>query len=841
MAGTTYRVRRVLTLALIGVICATSLIPAATSADTNLIVGGPAVIAYANGDQVRLRQDMGYESAVLANYSEGTWVDVQDGPFTDSEGNYWYQVTVGDPADGGLTGYIVADYLALESGVSLDSVAAVEQAPEPVAETQSEATAPATGVVIGIAWVAGTNGDGVRCRTGADATAPVVTVVPEGSVLEITGVLIEGWQPVNCAGNGGFVSGQFVSYQDPAAAPAPVAEEQAPAQDESGDTPELADAPVKTDDQNATEEETVSEEPVDTGSTDVADAPVVAGTVTGKMVVAGTNGDGVRCRARAGYDGNVVTVLPEGVSVDLNGAAQGDWQPVFCGGTSGFVFAKFLGTVDETSDNMETSGDDAEVMVAELAVGGPTATAVVSGTNGDGVRCRNSGSYSGATIGVLSEGTTVTLRGDASGDWMPVTCLGQNGFVAKMYLSVSGTAAVPTSATTVEASSIGTAVVTSSGGLNCRSAASMTATVLTVLGNGSTVNLRSGSTTGWQAVICGGQNGFAASRYLSASSEANTDTSTGSTDAAASGYTAGASLKVSGTGGGGLRMRSAASYNGSVLSVIGEGVNVTVRSGSAGEWVAVSYNGANGFVHKDFVTASTGSTSSSGSGTTTNPGSTGSTSTALANGDHARVLSALNLRYSASQTAGVAAVAPSGTVVLITGSASNGYYPIDWDGLKGFMYGDYLTETTQAVSERGGSAASPETSPGGTQSGSASGNTIVNYAMRYLGYPYVWAAAGPSAFDCSGFIYWVVTNSTGKSIGRVLTTQISAGAAVSRNALLPGDLVFFQNTYQPGLSHGGIYIGNNQFIHSSNPSTGVMISDLSSSYYASRWLGAVRL
>ena len=131
--------------------------------------------------------------------------------------------------------------------------------------------------------------------------------------------------------------------------------------------------------------------------------------------------------------------------------------------------------------------------------------------------------------------------------------------------------------------------------------------------------------------------------------------------------------------------------------------------------------------------------------------------------------------------------------------------------------------------------------PGGTQSGSGAGNSLVSYAMRYLGYPYVWATAGPSSFDCSGFINWVVKNVMGRDIGRGLFTQVAAGSAVSRNSLQPGDLVFFQNTYQPGLSHGGIYIGNNQFIHASIPSTGVIISDLNASYYASRWYGAVRL
>ena len=84
-------------------------------------------------------------------------------------------------------------------------------------------------------------------------------------------------------------------------------------------------------------------------------------------------------------------------------------------------------------------------------------------------------------------------------------------------------------------------------------------------------------------------------------------------------------------------------------------------------------------------------------------------------------------------------------------------------------------------------------------------------------------------------------NVLGKNIGAGLFTQVAAGTPVSRNSLQPGDLVFFQNTYTWGLSHVGIYIGNDQFIHAENASTGVKISSLSSQYYASRWYGAVRL
>jgi N-acetylmuramoyl-L-alanine amidase len=795
------------------VFCATSLIPTVTSADTNLVIGGQAVIAYANGDQVRLRQDMGYESSVVAMYDEGTWVTVLDGPFTDGEGSYWYQVSIGDVNAGGQSGYIVADFLALEGGVSLDTVAAVEEEAE---DPPAEASAPAASAVIGIAYVAGTNGDGVRCRSGASSSSPVVTVLPEGTAIELTGAPVDIWQPINCAGSGGYVSLEFVSYEAPGAVdPAPeVPLTEEPATEEPATEEPAADEPV--------EEEA---------------PPATDGTVTGSLVVTGTNGDGVRCRAKAGYDGNVVTVLAEGTSVDLAGAVQGEWQPVFCAGVNGYVYATFLGAAPAEDSGDDTAAETSAVTTADVAVGGPSGMGMISGTNGDGVRCRSSASYSASTITVLAEGVDVTLRGGVQGEWQPVVCGNQNGFVFALYVKASG--AITDTSTAVEVSataSTGTAKVVSTGGLNCRTAGSMTASVITVLTNGSTVNLRSGSTSGWQAVICAGQNGFASSSYLQIGSSGSDPGTMPPGSGSSAGYSVGAQLHVTNTGGGGLRLRSSAGYSGSVLAVIGENGGVTVRSGSTGDWVAVTYNGMNGYVHKDFVAAGAGSGTSN-----PNPNPNPSPTSSLSNGDHAKVSSSLNLRYEASYSAGIAAVAPAGTVVLITGGSSNGFYPVNWDGLKGYMHGDYLTETSDELSERGGSAEQPTTPPGGTQSGTGSGNSIVSYAMRYIGYPYVWATAGPSSFDCSGFNYWVVKNVLGRDIGRGLFTQVAAGRAVSRSALLPGDLVFFQNTYTTGLSHGGIYIGNNQFIHAENPSTGVKISDLNSQYYSSRWYGAVRL
>ncbi len=202
--------------------------------------------------------------------------------------------------------------------------------------------------------------------------------------------------------------------------------------------------------------------------------------------------------------------------------------------------------------------------------------------------------------------------------------------------------------------------------------------------------------------------------------------------------------------------------------------------------------------------------------------------------------SSLNLRYDASMSAGVAAIAPAGTVVEITGGLTNGFYGVNWDGLSGYMYGDYLSYTDAALSERGGSGNEGVAGPG-AGTGSGTGNTMASFALQYVGYPYVWATAGPASFDCSGFTYWVALNVLGIDIGRGLFTQVVAGTPVAYSDLQPGDLVFFQNTYTWGLSHSGIYIGNNQFVHAENETTGVKISDITSQYYSSRWYGAVRL
>jgi len=121
------------------------------------------------------------------------------------------------------------------------------------------------------------------------------------------------------------------------------------------------------------------------------------------------------------------------------------------------------------------------------------------------------------------------------------------------------------------------------------------------------------------------------------------------------------------------------------------------------------------------------------------------------------------------------------------------------------------------------------------------GQAIVDFALQFQGYPYVYAGNTPAGFDCSGFTQYVILNTLGIDIGHGVAEQTGYGAWVDWGAWQPGDLVYFAGTYRAGISHTGVYIGDGQFIHAENEGTGVVISSLYSDYYSGHYYGAYRL
>lgn len=116
---------------------------------------------------------------------------------------------------------------------------------------------------------------------------------------------------------------------------------------------------------------------------------------------------------------------------------------------------------------------------------------------------------------------------------------------------------------------------------------------------------------------------------------------------------------------------------------------------------------------------------------------------------------------------------------------------------------------------------------------------MIDFAKQYLGVPYVWAGRSPGGFDCSGFIYYVFDN-MGVSVPRMADGQFEVGLPIPRNELQPGDLVFF-STYEPGPSHVGIYVGNEQFLHASSGAGHVTVTPMANPYHRDRYIGARRI
>ncbi len=211
----------------------------------------------------------------------------------------------------------------------------------------------------------------------------------------------------------------------------------------------------------------------------------------------------------------------------------------------------------------------------------------------------------------------------------------------------------------------------------------------------------------------------------------------------------------------------------------------------------------------------------------------------------------VNLRSGPSLDADRIGYAELSTRVVIIGQKGSWYRVAMDNGEVGWMASWLIDTRAQRVSRK--DAASPGTGfsslaggidfPSPTTRGGVSriGDSIVQTAKKYLGYRYVRGSASPGrGFDCSGFVHYVMKQ-YGISLPRSSHTQFRKGQPVARSALQSGDVVFFKNTYKRGISHVGIYIGGDKFIHASNSRRDVVIDSLNSSYYAERYAGARRM
>ncbi|MGY3190492.1 LysM peptidoglycan-binding domain-containing protein [Lysinibacillus sp. TE18511] len=168
----------------------------------------------------------------------------------------------------------------------------------------------------------------------------------------------------------------------------------------------------------------------------------------------------------------------------------------------------------------------------------------------------------------------------------------------------------------------------------------------------------------------------------------------------------------------------------------------------------------------------------------------------------------------------------------------------EWNGLTtdAIYVGQVLKLSSTATIPEGDKSSgagtpSKETSKDPLANGQAIYKKTIDVANTLIGTPYVYGGNTPEGLDCSGFIYYAF-NQGGLKIGRDSSEGYFYGNTTQVTNPIAGDLVFFENTYKDGISHMGIYLGNNKFIHSG--SDGVEVSDVTNSYWSKKFVGYKR-
>ena len=302
--------------------------------------------------------------------------------------------------------------------------------------------------------------------------------------------------------------------------------------------------------------------------------------------------------------------------------------------------------------------------------------------------------------------------------------------------------------------------------VSIRSAASTDADKLGVLVGSYSITRTGVGDNGWSKVDYNGQAGYIKSEYLTATkpADASDDTQQTVEEKEETVYATA-----------GVNIRAKASADADVIGTLIAGYSITRTSDSNG-WSKVNYDGQTGYIKSDYLT-------------TTKP--------------------------QAAENNKIGTLVAGGSITR-TGKTSSGWSRVDYDGQTGYIKSDYLTTTKPTVTSN--------TTASSSSSSSSLGQQIADFAVQYVGYPYVYGGNSlTEGVDCSGFTQQVYLH-FGYSIPRRASIQATVGTSVAISDLQPGDLVFYGDS--EGVGHVVIYIGNGQVVHASTPSKGIIISDL---------------
>ncbi len=354
----------------------------------------------------------------------------------------------------------------------------------------------------------------------------------------------------------------------------------------------------------------------------------------------------------------------------------------------------------------------------------------------------------------------------------------------------------------------------------------------------------------WYRVSDGALSGWSAATWLAA------DDGTVAAPSSTRQPVEGTTLIVSAVGGANLREQPTLASE--VILLIPQGATMKVRSAPVSadgyDWLLVRYGDISGWAASILLggaTATSGGTSGGTSASTPAP-ATASAGGAITIGASVQVSGTdgydLRIREGIGVAAPLFTTVPEGTILTIVNSplADSGgavWYGVSTGSEYGWALGLYLTPAqstaTRTLADTQRLASLSVTRPLVSQP--RRGRAIVAEALTHLDVPYVWGGSTPAnGWDCSGMVQWLYRTIWGLSLPRVTEDQWLVGTPVPRSQIEAGDIVFFYDTFGPGITHNGIALGDGRFIQARDTPYGTVISSLDEQRYIDHYAGARR-
>ena len=574
--------------------------------------------------------------------------------------------------------------------------------------------------------------------------------------------------------------------------------------------------------------------------------------------------NGVNFRSGPGTNYYVIATLNSGTPVQVLDRSGGSWVAVSCGGYNGYISSAYLSLTQTTQSTVPNYSYTVppSYSVPSTSVTAPTVTAEGTGyINANYVRFRSGPGSSYSVLGTYNSGKPVTIIGSSNG-WTTCMIDGRMGYVYSQYISVGGSSTGSSSGSSNgivvvpgQSTGSGTTLPQPNEGIVVRpQATAAPVVVVTPVPTYAPIVVTTPAPNYYPTPTATPAPVTTPSAVVTPSVSVNNS-------ANATGYIAGSYV----------RFRSGPGTNYSILGTFNTGKALIAHSRTANGWLLCTIDGVNGYVNENYVliTSNPGSGSgNSGGSTTTTPsypstGNTGSTGN-----------SSIVVQPSVTVTPSPTPNTSSGTAAYIVGNnvrfrsapsmnsqiiselfygnavtlhaVSNGWALVSYNGQTGYVYAQYVKQGSYGSypgstgsNGTGSSTNNNVGTTGGTAAMSGSGQDVANYALRFVGYNYCWGGASPdTGFDCSGFVYYIYKQ-FGYNLNRVAQDQAANGVHVDPSAIQPGDVLCFYSG-SSYIGHSGIYIGNGKFVHASNSTTGVIISELSG-YYSNRGFEARRI